>query len=205
MLILLAALALASPAQEAPEETLTDRADRYCIQPDGDHRLTWHLAERDGYALMNNAEYARLRLPGTGGLRAFSKFEDGVEYRILTAAYVQTGPSGIAYFRRCWISASAYDVDDADREMRTLLGFRHFRADGTFVFAWLPQTDGTMRPVSRRIYMRSNLKMADEEGLRQVAIKPYQGQVFISYASPRDEATYRDFDWAGPEPVVTPD
>ena len=208
MLMMLAALALVPQTAPSPfvddPESLTSRAERYCIDPDGDHRLTWHRAEQDGFTLLSNAEYARLRLPGTGGLRAFSKTEHGIEYRILTAAHSETGPSGIAYFRRCWVSSSQYSIDDANRELRDLLGFRHFRAKNTFVYAWIPQTDGTLRPVSRRIYMRSSLRMAAEQGLRQVSAKQYEDQVFISYASPRDRAIYRDFDWAGPEPVVDP-
>jgi hypothetical protein len=208
LLAVLATSALTLSAQRQDPDfdpTLSDMAARYCIEPDGDHRLTWTLAERDGFEVMPSADHERLRMPGLGGVRGFSKTERGVEYRILTAAYGQTGPTGRAYFRRCWLSASVYAIDDANRELRDLLGFRPFRVKESSLYAWIPLTDGSRRPVSRRTYMRRALRLADEQGLREVSAKQYGPQVFISYASPRDRATFREFDWAGPEPVAAPD
>lgn len=188
--------------------TLSELADRYCIGPDGDHRLTWHLAEQDGFVWLTADQFPNLRLLSGAGnnLRGLEKTIDGVQIRVLTSAYAMTVPDdGKSYFRQCWVTASPYDAGDAERGLNALLGVRRFRADNTLVYAWIPQVDGSRRSVSRRIYMRRNMTLSNEQGLRQATLKSYQGGTFIGYRSPRDRETYRLFDWAGPEPVSAPE
>lgn len=189
------------------EIILSQAADRYCIRPDGDHRLTWHLAEEDGFSWLTPASFPRLRIhtSADANLRGLEKTINGVNIRVLTSAFSQTHPGdGHTYFRQCWVSASNYNQQDAERELNDLLGIRRFRSRNVLIYAWIPQADGSQRAINRRIYMRRNLTLAREQGLRQVTLKQYGAATFIAYRSPRTRETYRLFDWAGPEPVAAP-
>ncbi len=190
------------------QRTLPEIANRYCIAPDGDHRLTWQLAEEDGFSWLNHTHFPNLRIRTTPNvnLRGLEKSIDGITYRVLTTAYSHTSrDDGHSFFRQCWVSASAYDINDAEQELNNMLGVRRFRSQRTLIYAWIPQIDGSRRTVIRRVYMRKNLTLAREQGLRQVTLARYGTASFIGYRSPRDEATYRLFDWAGPEPVASPE
>lgn len=198
---------LYAPDAETEVERLIDSADRYCIQPDGDHRMTWHLAERDGFAPLSPDTFGGARTPGIIGstLRGFSKIVDGREVRVLTAAsWLRAPEQGLTYFRWCWVSSSHDDIATVDGQLRRHLGWRGFRVERSRVFAWIPRPDGELEPVSRRIFMGEGVALAREQGLRQLLTRRSGDAVFIGYASPRDEATYRDFDWAGPDPVPAP-
>jgi len=188
--------------------TLTELADRYCIGPDGDHRLTWHLAEQDGFTWLTADQFPNLRLISGAGnnLRGLEKNIDGVQIRVLTSALSWSAPDdGQSYFRQCWISASLYDSNHAEREMDALLGVRRFKSKNTWIYAWIPRIDGHRSAINRRTYRRQHLTLAREQGLREVTLQHYQGGTFIGYRSPRDRDTYRLFDWAGPEPVAAPE
>jgi hypothetical protein len=208
MLTLLAAMALASPPQDPPAESLADLADRYCIDPDGDHRLTWHRAEQDGFRWMTPEDIPRLHLPGTfaPNLRGLQRTSQGTTIRILTSAFRWTAPDdGRTFFRQCWISASTGNLDETRKDLGVLLNVRSFRSREVVVFAWIPRPNGAPTSVSRRDYLRRVLTLSREQGMRQIMLRQYEGSVFVGYSSPRDEATYRDFDWAGPEPMAAPE
>lgn len=187
---------------------LAELADRYCIEPDGDHRLTWHRAEQDGFAWITPDDAPNLRLPSALGtnLRGLKKTVDGVEIQVLTSAFSWIAPDdGQSFFRQCWVSASVSDVNSVRRDVRAILGVHDFKSLEVVIFAWIPTADGGRTSVSRRDYRRRHLTLAREQGMRQVLVRQYENGVFVSYTSPRDEATYRDFDWAGPEPVAAPE
>jgi hypothetical protein len=208
MLTLLAALAIASPPQEPPAESLADLADRYCIEPDGDHRLTWHRAEQDGFRWMTPDDIPRLYLRGSFGphLRGLQRTSDGTTIRILTSAFHWTSPGdGETFFRQCWLSTTDDEFRQTQQDLTGLLDFRPFRSKEVVIFAWIPRPDGTREPVSRRDFARQHLTLSREQGMRRIFLRQYDGGVFVGYSSPRDEATYRDFDWAGPEPVAAPE
>lgn len=184
-----------------------EMADRYCIAPDGDHRMTWHLADRDGFSPLSPDQFSKARTPGVINttLRGFGKNLENREIRVLTAAsWIRSGDQGLSHYRWCWVSSSDEDIGDVDHQMRRLIGSRGFRAAQSRVFAWIPRPDGSLEPVSRRVFMRSGWALAREQGLRHITTRRFGNGVFIGYASPRDEATYRDFDWSGPEPVPAP-
>ena len=205
---LAAALALISPPQPAPAESLADLAWRFCIEPDGDHRLTWHRAEQDGFRWMTPDDVPNLYLPGTFGpdLRGLEKTSDGTTIRILTSAFRWTSPGdGRTFFRQCWLSASAADLGRTRADLGALLDVRPFRSKEVIVFAWIPLPDGTSSSVPRRDYLRNVLTLSRDHGMRQIMLRQYDASVFIGYSSPRDEATYREFDWAGPEPIDAPE
>jgi len=205
MLMLLAALAITPPPQDPSDESLADLAYRYCIEPDGDHRLTWHRAEQDGFTWMTPDDIPRLYLPGTftPNLRGLQKTSGGVTIRVLTSAFRWRAPDdGQTFFRQCWFSASTGDLNQTREDLGALLDLRSFRSREVVVFAWIPRPDGTSSFVSRRDYLRHVLTLSREQGMRQIMLRQYEGSVFVGYSSPRDEATYRDFDWAGPEPVA---
>lgn len=195
-------------AQEAEEPLdLVALAERYCVVPDGDHRLTWTLAERDGFSWLSEDNFPGLRLPSAIGenLRGLSNLVDGREVRVLTSAFSWVAPGdGQTYFRQCWVSASDYDLGRARLDLRSALGVPGFTSKQVHIYAWVPRADGSNRVVSRRDYRRRHLTMAREEGLRQVSLRQHGRAVFIGYTSPRDRATYEQFDWAGPEPVPAP-
>jgi hypothetical protein len=184
-----------------------DLADRYCIEPDGDHRLTWHRAEQDGFIRMTPADIPRLYLPGSfaPNLRGLQRTSNGTTIRILTSAFRWSSPGdGESFFRQCWVSTTDDAFRRTQQDLTRLLDLRPFRSREVVIFAWIPQPDGGKTPVSRRDYHRQHLTLSRERGLRQVFLRQYDAGVFLGYSSPRDEATYRDFDWAGPEPVAPP-
>ncbi|MDP3404932.1 MAG: hypothetical protein Q8S03_09590 [Brevundimonas sp.] len=193
---------------QTSDGSLADRVDRYCIRPDGDHRMTWQRAEEDGYVALAPGDVPDLRLISTfaPALRGFRRVEGDREFRILTSSgRIMSPDQGVSYFRWCWVSASEDDRGRVDRDLAALLGQRGFRVERVRMFAWLPRPDGGSEAVSRRVFLRSGWQMAREQGLRQVTTRQSGRGVFVGYGSPRDEATYRDFDWAGPEPLQSPD
>ncbi|WP_428149973.1 hypothetical protein [Brevundimonas sp.] len=182
-------------------------AQRYCIGPDGDHRMTWAYAEADGFAALNRPEFEHLSLPGVedATIRGFTRTVDGVEARVLTgASWIRAGGQGTTYSRLCWVSSSRASFDEVNGQTRSYFNDRGFRMGRVRVHAWIPRPDGSLEPVSRRRYVRESLTLARIEGMRQLFARAQNRAVFLAYASPRDEATYRDFDWSGPEPVPAP-
>lgn len=187
--------------------SLTELAERYCIAPDGDHRVTWASIQRDGFVQIPSEEYEGLRLPGSvaSAIRAFRRNADGREFRVLTSSsWLQAPDQGKTYYRWCWVSSSDERLDRVVSAFQRKLGDRGFRSQRVRLFAWIPRPDNADEPVSRRRYMREHNVLARELGMRQVLISPIGDGVSIGYASPRDEATYRQFDWGGPEPVPVP-
>lgn len=59
--------------------------DRYCIRTDGDHQLTWGLAESDGWVVLDPSQFEGLSLPGARQLRGYETVREGVRLRVLTA------------------------------------------------------------------------------------------------------------------------
>ncbi|RYG08925.1 MAG: hypothetical protein EON96_19160 [Caulobacteraceae bacterium] len=210
-IICISALALSAaspvPAGEDEGPTLVERVDRYCIGPDGDHRLTWSLAEEDGFTVLAGPEFQNRQTPGVhrGSIRVFTKGEGVEQVRITTAAtFLQSPEQGTTYFRWCWVSAND-SLDRTTAALRALLKTPAFRVEKVRIFAWIPRPDGVIEPVRRPAFMREGYTLAREQGLRHVTLKRDGDTVFVGYGSPRDEATYRDFDWAGPEPVAAPE
>lgn len=188
--------------------SLAELALRYCIDPDGDHRLTWALAERDGFSVISEAEVSGLRLRGSvaSALRGFRKVEDGKQTQVLTSSsFLRAPDQGTTYYRWCWVSSSSNGFDGVNRDLTEFLRVPSFRVDKVRLFAWIPRPDGTSELVSRRRYLDQGNPLARDQGMRQVTIRRLGDGVSIGYASPRDEATYREFDWAGPEPVPAPE
>ncbi len=206
--ILASALIRSVAEFQQPGLSLSEMTDRYCIGPDGDHRLTWTLLEQDGFAPLSPDAFETLHLRGTvaNGIRAFSKVEGDRELRVLTSSsWLRVPDQGQTFYRWCWVSVSPESMSQAERDMREAMDGRGFRVERVRLFAWIPRPDGLNEAVSRRDYMREGNTLAREQGMRQVTLRAYEGAVFVGYASPRDEATYREFDWAGPEPVPAPE
>lgn len=183
-------------------------AEHYCVGPDGDHRLTWARLEADGLQPIAPEAVEDLHLRGSVaiGLRGFEKTEEGREYRVLTSSgRISSGDQGTTYYRWCWVASSLEDRRRVDAEFQREFATRGFRVGPVRMFAWIPRPDGSLEPVPRRVYMRQGHELARTQGLRQLTTRQYEDGVFIGYASPRDEATYRGFDWRGPDPVPRPD
>ncbi len=193
-----------------PEATsvVADLAERLCIRADGDHRFTWQRAEEDGFVPIDPADFGgRFRAYGVedASLRGFTRTTDGIEFRIITAAtWISSEDQGQTFYRWCWASSSLGSRDRAVSELTPTLGVRSFRSEKVRVFAWIPRPDGTMEAVRKPTYMRYQKVLAREQGMRQVLVRNINDGVSIGYGSPRDEATYREFDWGGPEPVPAP-
>lgn len=204
-----AALAVPSFSEaKQSSDDLVDMAVRYCIDPDGDHRLTWALAERDGFSVISADEVSGLRLRGSvaSALRGFRKIEDGKQIQILTSSsFLRAPDQGTTYYRWCWVSSSSDRFDGVNRGLAEFLRVPSFRVEKVRLFAWIPRPGGTTDVVSRRQYLEHGNPLAREQGMRQVTTRQLGDGVSVGYASPRDEATYRDFDWAGPEPVPAPE
>lgn len=202
------AQALADVRTGPIDMSLAEMADRYCVGPDGDHRMTWMLAEQDGFVSLGPEDVPQSGIPGIQNdvLRGLRLRIEGTEFRLLTAANrVVAADQGTTYFRRCWVSSSRADRRRVDAEFQREFATRGFRVGPVRMFAWIPRPDGSLEPVSRRVYMRQGNELARTQGLRQLTTRQYEDGVFIGYASPRDEATYRGFDWRGPDPVPRPD
>lgn len=190
-------------------ESLVDLAERLCVSADGDHRLTWHRAGTEGFVPIDPADFGgRLTAVGVedASLRGFTRTTDSVEYRVLTAAtWIQAPDQGQTFYRWCWVWASPTRLDPVVQDLQTVFSDRGFRSEKVRLFAWIPRPEGAVERVSRRTYMRWHNTLAREQGMRQVMVTQIGDGVSIGYASPRDEATYRGFDWAGPEPVPAPE
>ena len=194
--------------QEAPTtgDEATELLERYCLAWDGDHRATWQRLEEDGFERIERdrpGESLFGVLDAT--LRIYAPNGADHDTRVMTGATWITSPDqGRAHYRMCWVSAPG-DAEAADRRLRNTLNIASFRVvRGTRLFAWIPRPGDVNEPVSRREYFRSGQRLAREQGLRMVTIRDHEGQVFLGYASPRDEATYLGFDWSGPEPMPRP-
>lgn len=187
---------------------VAELAERLCIRADGDHRLTWQRAQEVGFVPIDPTDFGgRLRAVGVedDSLRGFTRTTNGVEFRIITAAtWISSEDQGQTFYRWCWASSSSGSRDRAVRELTPILGVRSFRSENVRLFAWIPRPDGTMESVRKTTYMRSQKVLAREQGMRQVLVRHIGDGVSIGYGSPRDEATYRGFDWAGPVPVPAP-
>lgn len=199
-------------AHQIPTPTssgITDLAERLCIRADGDHRFTWQRAQEVGFVPINPADFGG-RLGAVGveddSLRGFTRTTNGVEFRVITAAtWISSLDQGQTFYRWCSVSSSSGSRDRTVGELTRVLGVRSFRSDKVRLFAWIPRPDGTMEPVGRTTYMRSQKVLAREQGMRQVLVRSTGEGVSIGYGSPRDEATYRNFDWSGPDPVPRPE
>ena len=201
---------VSNPAIQTIDEqkTLATLATDLCLNHDGDHRATWQRATESGYSESPEPEIRSLSLVGNFAthLRGFQRRTRGGMERVLTSSLWIRGPDdGTSYFRICWVSSTSANLRDVTRQLRQELGGNYFRAEKTLVYAWIPRPDGTNEFVPRRIFMRRNLTLAREQGMRQVMVRQYGEGVFVSYLSPRDEATYRYFDWSGPPPVSRPE
>lgn len=196
------------PAMTERSLSLAEMADRYCIRPDGDHRMTWTLAEQDSFTFLQPEEFSGLRALGIHddtlrGLRRVD--DDGREVKVLTAASWLTRPDqGKTFFRWCWVSSSDDRIDAVHRQLRGRFKDRGFRLERVRMYAWIPRPDGMAERVSRRDFIREGNILARDQGMRQVIARARLGSVFIGFASPRDEATYRDVDWSGPDAVPRP-
>lgn len=190
-------------------ENLVDLAERLCVSADGDHRLTWHRAGAEGFVPIDPADFGgRLTAIGVedASLRGFTRTTDSVEYRVLTAAtWIQAPDQGQTFYRWCWVSASPTRLDPVVQSLQAHFEDRGFRSERVRLFAWIPRPEGVVERISRRAYMRSHNLLAREQGMRQVMVRQIGDGVSVGYASPRDEATYREFDWVGPEPVSAPE
>jgi hypothetical protein len=170
--------------------------------------MTWTRAQQDGFLSLRPEDVPRPGLPGIHDdtLRGYRHVSADKELRILTAAtWIQSPDQGTTYYRWCWVSSSRADRRRVDAEFQRQFSTRGFRVGPVRMFAWIPRPDGSLEPVSRRVYMRQGNELARTQGLRQLTTRQYEDGVFIGYASPRDEATYRGFDWRGPDPVPRPD
>lgn len=193
----------ASQASSTADAEATELLERYCLAWDGDHRATWQRLEEDGFEPRERDRPGESLLGVVdASLRLYAGGDDGHGAKVMTGATWVTVPDqGRTHYRMCWVSAPG-DPEVADRRLRDTLGIDSFRVvRGTRLFAWIPRPGDVNEPVSRREYFRSGQRLAREQGLRMVTIRDHEGQVFLGYASPRDEATYLGFDWSGPEPV----
>lgn len=173
-------------ARVAPEPLdLIGLADRYCIDPDGDHELTWAKAVRDGFVELSPEDFPNLRLPGARQLKGFTRTEDGVEVRVLTAVNRWVGGGqGETPFHLCWVSAAPYERRAVDREIGGWLGVDRFRQGDALVYAWIPLESGGRRSVSRREFQRHGMAIAREEGMRMVLTNQHGAMVAVTYMTP---------------------
>jgi len=206
LVLVMSTLLAGSQGSPAVGEEVAELLERYCLAWDGDHRATWQRLEEDGFERIERdrpGESLFGVLDATLRIYARDGSDDGAG--VMTGAnWIRSPGQGRAHYRMCWVSAPG-DPEAADRRLRNVLGIDSFRVvRGTRLFAWIPRPGDVNEPVSRREYFRSGQRLAREQGLRQVTIRDHEGQVFLGYASPRDEATYLGFDWSGPEPVPRP-
>lgn len=206
--VALALLVLLPRSQEAAalQVDATELFERYCLAWDGDHRATWQRLEEDGFE-QRKRDRPEESLLGVvdASLRSYAGGDDEHGAKVMTGATWVTIPdqSG-THYRMCWVAAPG-DPEVAGRWLRDTLGVSSFRVvRGTRLFAWIPRPGDVNEPVSRREYFRSGQRLARDQGIRMVTIRDHEGQVFLGYASPRDEATYLGFDWSGPQPVPRP-
>lgn len=196
--------ALLSVAQNSNDdrEISVQLLDRYCLAWDGDHRATWQRLEEAGFAPVEVDRSRSIIGVLDATLRVYERNQGGTSVRVMTGAnWIRMGGQGRTYYRWCWVSAPG-DLGRADRQIAAMLGVGSFRVvRGTRLFAWIPRPGEINERVSRNAYFRSGQVLAREQGLRQVTMRSHDGQVYLGYGSPRDEATYLGFDWAGPEPV----
>lgn len=184
---------LAAPAgalsQVGPGD-LYAMTERYCIRPDGDHPLTWALAESDGSVALDPSQFEGLRLPGARQLRGYETLRDGVRLRVLTANNRFRGwGAGITFFNLCWVSAEPFDRGSVDREVRSWLGFNGFRQEGARVYASVPLPDGDRRVVGLREFQRRSHAIAREEGMRMILTNDRLGMVAMTYMTAAPDQT----------------
>ncbi|WP_156320372.1 hypothetical protein [Brevundimonas sp. AAP58] len=181
-LIALSAVSAAAARSEIGAGDFYAMADRYCIRPDGDHPLTWALAESDGWVVLDPSQFEGLSLPGARQLRGYETVRDGVRLRILTANNRFRGwNAGITYFNLCWVSAEPFDRQELDEEIRSQLAIPGFRQEGARVYAWVPLPNGGRRIVGSREFQRRFHAIAREDGMRMLLSNDRQGMVAATY------------------------
>ena len=167
---------------------LLELAERYCLEPDGDHELTWAIAAHDGYTAFTRDDFQGLRTPGARQVRGYSKTRDGVEIRVLTSVKRQwEGPGftgAIANLHLCWVSANPLPRREVDEATQEFLGRARFRIKDAWVHAWLPQPDGTRLPVGRSDFERQWVLLYRDKGMRSVLTGDYAGWSSITYMRP---------------------
>ena len=161
---------------------LADLADLYCVAADGDHDITWNRAEADGFSALTPEQFKNLRLPGARDLRGYSRTVDGVEVRVLTARNTMSGMGGGATpFHLCWVSARPLDRREVERSFQHSLGQRGFRQERARMFLWVPQPDGSNKPISRREWSRYGQSIQREMDARTLLINDYRGMTAVTY------------------------
>lgn len=165
-----------------PAIDLADLADLYCVAADGDHEITWNRAEADGFSALAPEQFSNLRLPGARDLRGYSRTIGGVEVRVLTARNTISGMGlGVTPFHLCWVSARPLDRREVERSFQQSLGQRGFRQERARMFLWVPQPDGSNRPVSRREWSRYGQSISRERDARMLLINDHMGMTAITY------------------------
>lgn len=179
--------ASAQPAG-TPSFDLLFFAERLCLEPDGDHQLTWTIAARDGYTPIAPADVPGLQTPGARELRGFAGMREGSELRILTAVNrFASGPSRgppAVNFHICWVSARPTSRIAVDRAVKSYFSLRRFRQEGAYVYAWIPQQDGTRIGVRRSQFNGRFVETARDNGMKVVMTNEAQGWVSITFMRP---------------------
>jgi hypothetical protein len=191
--LLILSLSTDARSQSITARYLVDNAQSYCVDADGDHRLTWARATDDGFIELKGDDFANLRLPGARQLRGYEKIVDGITLRVLTAHNrIRGGDLGTTFFDLCWVSADPINRLDVDREVNNQTQIDSFRQEGARVYAWVPAVgDGQRRIVSGREFRRRGHAIAREDGMRMLITNDYLGMVGIAYMSPTDDCA----DW----------
>lgn len=174
---------------------LVDLAERFCIEPDGDHELTWAIAAHDGYEPFTRDDFPGLRTPGARQVRGYSKAFEGSQVRVLTSVKRQwEGPGfngAIANLHVCWVSVNPGSRREVDRSIQDHAGPVRFRLKDTWVHAWLPQPDGSRLPVDRSQFERQWVQLYRDNGMRSILSGDYGGWVSITYIRPVESCS----DW----------
>lgn len=176
-----------SPSAEVPPR-LVDLFERYCLDPDGQHDLTWALARHDNYTAFDRSDFPGLRTPGARQVRGFTTSVSGTEIRVLTAVNrfalgpQRTGPA--TNFHLCWVSARPASRAQIDSELRTYLGVRRYRQEGAFAYPWVTTADDERKSVKRSDFTEDFARMAREEGMRVVTTNEAHGWVSLGYLRP---------------------
>lgn len=180
-------LAPARARSDVGPDDLYAMTERYCTRPDGDHPLTWALAESDGWVVLDPSQFEGLRLPGARRLRGYETVRDGVRLRVLTANNRFRGwGAGTTYFSLCWVSAEPFNRRDLDEVIRSQLSMPGFRQEGARVYAWVPMPDGGRRIIQSWEFNRRFHAISREEGMRMILTNDRLGMVALTYLSPVD-------------------
>lgn len=183
-----AAPVFAQTNDDADEPNLLELAESFCLDPDGDHELTWALAAHRGYRPLTGEDFPGLRTPGARRLRGFTKRFGTTDIRIMTAvnryAHRPREIGAAVNLHLCWVSANPATRGPIDNELRDYMGVRRYRQGGAFAYAYTQEADGKRKGVRRSDFNSRFIETARDHDMRVVMSNEALGWVSITYWRP---------------------